>query len=211
MLIFLVLLLTPIAIIISHIIWNFVFGSDQGLEGNPVQTIHAPTDAPGTLDGKNDSVDINVSGPLLTVGKSPSQDGIATLETTSRAAGLGEGTPKVCEFFLLKDIYFLNMFICTCWRDLNLCVSLTICNIIWLLGWYSHDAYLCFHFSQSERSDDMFCDDIFGESPAGVRKLVCIWSFFFTMPVLIFAGFCFIPLLFCVISWLFFFFWNHQK
>ncbi|XP_021911478.1 serine/threonine-protein kinase prp4-like, partial [Carica papaya] len=90
---------------------------DQGLEGNPVQTIHAPTDAPGTLDGKNDSVDINVSGPLLTVGKSPSQDGIATLETTSRAAGLGEGTPK------------------------------------------------------SERSDDMFCDDIFGESPAGVRKL----------------------------------------
>lgn len=26
---------------------------------------------------------------------------------------------------------------------------------------------------QSERSNDMFCDDIFGDSPAGVRKMVC--------------------------------------
>jgi hypothetical protein len=25
---------------------------------------------------------------------------------------------------------------------------------------------------QSERSADMFCDDIFGESPAGIRKSV---------------------------------------
>lgn len=28
--------------------------------------------------------------------------------------------------------------------------------------------------SQSERSDDMFCDDIFGDSPAGVRKTVSL-------------------------------------
>ncbi|CAL5402794.1 unnamed protein product [Camellia sinensis] len=27
---------------------------------------------------------------------------------------------------------------------------------------------------QSERSNDMFCDDIFGESPAGVRKTVVL-------------------------------------
>jgi len=31
---------------------------------------------------------------------------------------------------------------------------------------------LCIQFLQSERSNDMFCDDIFGDSPAGVRKTV---------------------------------------
>lgn len=30
---------------------------------------------------------------------------------------------------------------------------------------------------QSERSEDMFCDDIFGESPAGVRKAVSLAIF----------------------------------
>jgi len=29
-------------------------------------------------------------------------------------------------------------------------------------------------YVQSERSADMFHDDIFGESPAGIRKVVCI-------------------------------------
>ena len=30
---------------------------------------------------------------------------------------------------------------------------------------------------QSERSNDMFCDDIFGESPAGIRKMVSLGVF----------------------------------
>lgn len=34
-------------------------------------------------------------------------------------------------------------------------------------------------FLQSERSADMFCDDIFGESPAGVRKPVMPVHFLF--------------------------------
>jgi len=29
-----------------------------------------------------------------------------------------------------------------------------------------------YYMFQSERSADMFCDDIFGESPAGIKKLV---------------------------------------
>jgi hypothetical protein len=29
-----------------------------------------------------------------------------------------------------------------------------------------------YYIFQSERSEDMFCDDIFGESPAGIRKSV---------------------------------------
>ncbi|KAK8546934.1 hypothetical protein V6N13_099680 [Hibiscus sabdariffa] len=61
--------------------------------------------------------DIYVAEPLLSVQKSP-ENWQASVEKTSGAAGLGEGTPK------------------------------------------------------SERSDDIFCDDIFGETPTGVRKLV---------------------------------------
>ncbi|XWS64323.1 hypothetical protein CRYUN_Cryun06bG0176500 [Craigia yunnanensis] len=70
---------------------------------------------PDVLDGGHE--DVNVSEQLLSVRKSPSENGPATAERTSGTAGLGEGTPK------------------------------------------------------SERSDDIFCDDIFGETPTGVRKL----------------------------------------
>nr|GMD21239.1 serine/threonine-protein kinase prpf4B [Ipomoea batatas] len=53
---------------------------------------------------------------VISVGKSPNQEGFATNDLNSGAGGLGQGTPK------------------------------------------------------SERSNDMFCDDIFGESPAAVHK-----------------------------------------
>lgn len=35
-----------------------------------------------------------------------------------------------------------------------------------------------YDFVQSERSDGMFCDDIFGETPTGIRKSVS--SMFYT-------------------------------
>lgn len=34
---------------------------------------------------------------------------------------------------------------------------------------------------QSEKSDDMFCDDIFGESPAGIRKIVSLLPIIYMM------------------------------
>lgn len=37
---------------------------------------------------------------------------------------------------------------------------------------YLHTNIFVYEMVQSERSDDMFRDDIFGESPAGVRKTV---------------------------------------
>ncbi|OMO90259.1 hypothetical protein CCACVL1_07438 [Corchorus capsularis] len=67
----------------------------------------------GPNDGGNE--DVYVAEPLMSVRKSPLENGHAA-ERTSGAAGLGQGTPK------------------------------------------------------SERSEDNFCDDIFGETPTGVRK-----------------------------------------
>ncbi|XWS34023.1 hypothetical protein CRYUN_Cryun21dG0003900 [Craigia yunnanensis] len=79
------------------------------------QTVAAANAGPDVLDGGHE--DVSIAEPLLSVRKSPSENGHAATERTSGAAGLGEGTPK------------------------------------------------------SERSDDIFCDDIFGETPTGVRKL----------------------------------------
>ncbi|GKU90347.1 hypothetical protein SLEP1_g4351 [Rubroshorea leprosula] len=68
-------------------------------------------------DGHDRGADVYVADPLLSVGKSPTQNGKAAAEKTG-AAGLGEGTPK------------------------------------------------------SKGSDEKFCDDIFGETPARVQKSV---------------------------------------
>ncbi|OMP06769.1 hypothetical protein COLO4_07904 [Corchorus olitorius] len=81
----------------------------------------------GPNDGGNE--DVYVAEPLMSVRKSPSENGHAA-ERTSGAAGLGQGTPK-----LLRCIILIYLFL------------------------------------QSERSEDNFCDDIFGETPTGVRKL----------------------------------------
>ncbi|GMJ04742.1 PRP4 KINASE A [Hibiscus trionum] len=86
---------------------------DRPVENNG-QTRTAAAAGPDVLGGHED---IYVAEPLLSVQKSPSENGQAAVERTSAAAGLGEGTPK------------------------------------------------------SERSDDIFTDDIFGETPTGVRKL----------------------------------------
>ncbi|XVE53316.1 hypothetical protein DITRI_Ditri02bG0194400 [Diplodiscus trichospermus] len=74
---------------------------------NHGQTVAATDSRPDVLDGGREGV--YVAEPLLSVGKSPSENGHAAAERTS-------GTPK------------------------------------------------------SERSDDIFCDDIFGETPTGVCK-----------------------------------------
>ncbi|KAH6815058.1 Protein kinase superfamily protein [Perilla frutescens var. frutescens] len=68
-------------------------------------------------DNQVEGADVYVPEPSFAVGKSPSQNGLSTIEIPTGTGELGEGTPK------------------------------------------------------SERSDDMFRDDIFGESPAGVRKM----------------------------------------
>ncbi|XP_047340782.1 serine/threonine-protein kinase prpf4B-like isoform X2 [Impatiens glandulifera] len=81
-----------------------------------------PVDAAGdrtvleTSDGRVEGVYNNVDGPSLDVGKSPLLNEVSTVQKTSGAGALGEGSPK------------------------------------------------------SERSHESFCDDIFGDSPAGVRK-----------------------------------------
>ncbi|XP_047965541.1 serine/threonine-protein kinase prp4 [Salvia hispanica] len=71
---------------------------------------------PENSDNQAEGADDYVPEPSFAVGKSPSQNGLSTVEMATGTGGLGEGTPK------------------------------------------------------SERSNDMFCDDIFGESPAGARK-----------------------------------------
>ncbi|XVE85947.1 hypothetical protein DITRI_Ditri17bG0132900 [Diplodiscus trichospermus] len=88
---------------------------DEGPVQNHGQKVDAVNAGPDVLDGGHE--DVYVAEPLLSVRKSPSENGHAAAERTSGAAGLGEGTPK------------------------------------------------------SERSNDFFCDDIFGETPTGVRKL----------------------------------------
>ncbi|KAG6410333.1 hypothetical protein SASPL_128391 [Salvia splendens] len=71
---------------------------------------------PENSDNQTEGVDDYVPELSFAVGKSPSQNGLSTVEMPTGTGGLREGTPK------------------------------------------------------SERSNDMFCDDIFGESPAGIRK-----------------------------------------
>ncbi|KAJ8774565.1 hypothetical protein K2173_017011 [Erythroxylum novogranatense] len=77
----------------------------------PVQTVNVTT-----AEGRNDHGDIFGTEPLVSVGKSPHQNGMQPSERALGGTGLGEGTPK------------------------------------------------------GERSDEKYCDDIFGETPTGVRK-----------------------------------------
>ncbi|XP_022726999.1 serine/threonine-protein kinase prpf4B-like [Durio zibethinus] len=88
---------------------------DNGPVENHGQTVAAANAGPDVLGGGHE--DVYVAEPLLSVRKSPSENGHTAPERTSGATGLGEGTPK------------------------------------------------------SERSENIFCDDIFGETPTGVRKL----------------------------------------
>ncbi|XP_019164774.1 PREDICTED: serine/threonine-protein kinase prpf4B-like isoform X1 [Ipomoea nil] len=67
---------------------------------------------PEAVDGRAEGGESRSGDKVISVGKSPNQEGFATNDQNSGAGGLGQGTPK------------------------------------------------------SERSNDMFCDDIFGESPA---------------------------------------------
>ncbi|KAG2665359.1 hypothetical protein I3760_15G005400 [Carya illinoinensis] len=83
---------------------------------DPDQSVAATDVVPEVGDGRSDVLDVYVTEPSFSVGKSP-PNGVAGLEKTIGAGGLGEGTPK------------------------------------------------------SERSNDKFCDDIFGETPTGVRKM----------------------------------------
>ncbi|XVE91409.1 hypothetical protein REPUB_Repub01dG0007000 [Reevesia pubescens] len=92
-----------------------VMNKDNGPAENHGQMVASVHAGPDVLYGGHE--DVYVAEPLLSVRKSPSENGHDVAERTSGTAGLGEGTPK------------------------------------------------------SERSDDIFCDDIFGETPTGVRKL----------------------------------------
>jgi hypothetical protein len=80
---------------------KIVCGPDkEPLEG-PGNSAATDNVAPETLDGRTDGADVYVAETLFSVGKSRSQNGIqVTSERTSGAAGLGEGSPKVCPFFL---------------------------------------------------------------------------------------------------------------
>lgn len=46
---------------------------------------------------------------------------------------------------------------------------------------------IIYDFGQSERSDGMFCDDIFGETPTGIRKTVSpmLYVFIFKYDLLV--------------------------
>ena len=106
-------------------------------------------------ENKQDSSDAFVGEADFSVGKSPAHDAVLACaealgnEGTTGVSGLGEGTPKVILFS-----YPATQFI-------------------------KQKIYVGPVNFQSERSADMFCDDIFGESPAGFRKLVWLLSVFF--------------------------------
>lgn len=76
-------------------------GADKELIEGPGNSAVTDNVAPETLDGRTDGADVYVAETSFSVGKSPSQNGIQVAsERTSGAAGLGEGSPKVCSFCL---------------------------------------------------------------------------------------------------------------
>lgn len=103
-------------------------------------------------------------------------EAFSTTAQQNGAPGLGEGTPKVRPLFLRFMVLTLS------------------CMQNWLVPseiWWSYGNFtFIFQFMQSElsggsdpkkeRADGILCDDIFGETPTGVRKLVrfslCILS-----------------------------------
>ncbi|GLT91781.1 hypothetical protein SLE2022_096540 [Rubroshorea leprosula] len=74
-------------------------GPDDGKKDNESTEGHGQSlslaDAdPSVDDGPDGAVDVYVTDPLMSVGKSPTQNGKAAAEKSSGAGGLGEGTPK---------------------------------------------------------------------------------------------------------------------
>lgn len=72
---------------------------DEEPAHDPDKSIAAADVVPEVGDGKSDELDVYVTEPSFSVGKSPS-NGVAALEKTVSAGGLGEGTPKVSSFSL---------------------------------------------------------------------------------------------------------------
>jgi serine/threonine-protein kinase PRP4 len=100
-------------------------------------------------ENKHDSSEVFSGEVEFTVGKSPGSnnniDSAGALGNESGISVLGEGTPKVTVFSAILLVLYMK-------EDMQ--------------------QNLCFFILQSERSADMFCDDIFCESPAAVRKQV---------------------------------------
>ncbi|KAL5995197.1 hypothetical protein ACLOJK_025255 [Asimina triloba] len=130
----------------------------------------AATDAgqmhPEGDDRKPDSSDASVYDPSFTVGKSPLQNGTSGSEKLPDAQGSGSATPKVCEFCGLDAL-----FIYASVYD----PSFTVGKSPLQNGTSGSEKLPDAQGSGSatpkdDQLADMFCDDIFGESPAGVRK-----------------------------------------
>lgn len=66
---------------------------------DPDQSVAATDVVPEVGDGRSDVLDVYVTEPSFSVGKSP-PNGVAGLEKTIGAGGLGEGSPKVSSFSL---------------------------------------------------------------------------------------------------------------
>lgn len=58
----------------------------------------APTQG---LENRHDPSDLYIAEPSFALGKSPVQNGKSTVDNSAVAHGLGEGTPKVCNFCTL--------------------------------------------------------------------------------------------------------------
>jgi serine/threonine-protein kinase PRP4 len=98
---------------------------------------------------KHDSSEVFSGEVEFTVGKSPASnkniDSTGALDNERGVSVLGEGSPKVILFCAILLVMYMKA---------------------------DRQQNLYFLIFQSERSADMFCDDIFGESPAAIRKPV---------------------------------------
>lgn len=97
-----------------------------------------------------------------TLGKLSSANGACDRDSTVVSGGLGGGSPKVSSASFGSAVGLICQSICAVWTCNRFRVKRSpVSNL--------------FSFSlQSEQSTDMFCDDIFGESPAGGRRMVRI-------------------------------------
>lgn len=101
-------------------------------------------------DNEQDSSDVYVADRSFALDKSPNQEGaLANEKGPGGVAGLGEGTPKVCLLVTYWGLLIRYIFHFVGCSHIPVCI-----------------------FQQSERSADMFSDDMFGDSPAKVRKAV---------------------------------------
>lgn len=81
----------------NHMI--FVCAADKEPTKGYGQSAPTTNVAPETLGSRVDGVDVYVAETSFSVGKSSPQNGIQASERSSGAAGLGEGSPKVCVCF----------------------------------------------------------------------------------------------------------------